>query len=78
MSNHYLQCHLGSRVFTVGEVGNTKMEWEKMRNTGGLPWWSSGYDSVLPMQGGRPGIDPWSGNKILHATTKTQHSQINK
>ena len=28
----------------------------------GLPWWSSGKDSVLPMQG--PGFDPWSGNQI--------------
>ena len=26
----------------------------------------------------RPGFHPWSGNWILHATTKTQHSQIKK
>ena len=26
----------------------------------GLPWWSSGWDSILPMQG--PGFDPHSGN----------------
>jgi len=26
----------------------------------GLPWWSSGWDSMLPMQG--PGFDPHSGN----------------
>ena len=32
----------------------------------GLPWWSSGKDSVLPMQG--PGFDPWSGNQITNFT----------
>ena len=26
----------------------------------GLYWWSSGLDSVLPMQGA--GFDPWPGN----------------
>ena len=26
----------------------------------GLPWWSSGSDSMFPMQGLR--LDPWSGN----------------
>ena len=26
----------------------------------GVPWWSSGSDSVLSLQG--PGFDPWSGN----------------
>ena len=25
-----------------------------------------------------PGFNPWSGNRISHATTKTQYSQINK
>ena len=25
-----------------------------------LPWWSSGWDSTLPMQGHQ--LDPWSGN----------------
>ena len=29
----------------------------------GLPWWSSGWDSILPMQG--PGFDPHSGNSLL-------------
>ena len=27
---------------------------------GGLPWWSSGYDFMFPMQGA--GFHPWSGN----------------
>ena len=48
----------------------------------GLPWWSSGKDSVLPMQGG-PGSIPGQGTrshmraatKSSHATTKTRHSQ---
>ena len=26
----------------------------------------------------RPGLDPWSGNYIAHAGTKTQYSQIGK
>ena len=26
----------------------------------------------------RPGFDPWSGNSIPHAATKTWYSQINK
>ena len=40
----------------------------------GLPWWSSGQDKKLPMQGA------WVQSLIreLHAVTKTQHSQINK
>ena len=49
----------------------------------GLPWWSSGSDSMLPTQGHR--FNPWSGNWIphvatlsLYATTKTHDSQINK
>ena len=25
-----------------------------------------------------PGFDPWSGNEVLHAATKTQCSQVNK
>ena len=33
-------------------------------------------NSELPVQGLR--FDLWSGNRILHATTKTQHSQVNK
>ena len=32
----------------------------KAHVTQGLPWWSSGQDSTLPMQG--PKFDPWSGN----------------
>ena len=36
----------------------------------GLPCWSSGQDSALPMQGAR------SGSYSLHAATKTQCSQI--
>ena len=28
----------------------------------GLPWWSSGWDSELPMWGGGAGFDSWSGN----------------
>ena len=49
----------------------------------GLPWWSIGWDSELPMWGRK--FDPWSGNQILlvatkipQAATKTWNSQINK
>ena len=34
----------------------------------GLPWWSGGQDSVLPLKG--PGFHPWSGNQIPHVATK--------
>ena len=57
-------------------------------NDEGLPWWSSGEDSALPMQGAQVlsldrKLDPtcWDLGvhmpqwKILHA--KTWHSQIN-
>ena len=33
---------------------------------------------TLPSQWRGPGFDPWSGNKIPHATTKTWCSQIDK
>ena len=35
----------------------------------GLPWWSSGSDSVLKKCRG-PRFDPWSGNKIPHTSRK--------
>ena len=64
---------------------------KSLKNLSGLPWWSSGYHSMLPMQGG-PGSIPVQGTSshrpqvrvgmsqlmILSATTKTQHSQINR
>ena len=57
---------------------------------GRVPWWSSGWDSALPVWGGvggarAPSLIPGRGTrshmpqlKTLHGTTKTQHSQINK
>jgi len=36
-----------------------------MRNRG-LPWWSSGYNAMLPMQGDTGSIPGW-GTKIPHA-----------
>ena len=59
----------------------------------GLPWWSIGWDSALPMQGARVRslvmeLDPTCCNegscvlqprsKLPRATTKTRYSQINK
>lgn len=41
----------------------------------GLPG-GPGADSVLPLQ--EVGLNPWSGNYIPNATTKTWQSQINK
>ena len=38
--------------------------WLEMQNLG-LPWWSSGKDSVLPFQWRR--LIPGQGTKILHA-----------
>lgn len=40
-----------------------------LRTIEGLPWWSSGKNSELPLQGHT--FNPWSGTKILHAL---QHS----
>ena len=34
-----------------------------------LPWWSSGNDSMLPIQ--RTWFDSWLGNEIPHAATKS-------
>ena len=42
----------------------------------GLPWWSSGWNSVLPMQFGQGTKSHMGQPKILHATTKTLCSQI--
>ena len=39
---------------------------------------SGAADKTLSSQCRGPRFDPWSGNYIPHATTKTQHSQINK
>ena len=38
----------------------------------GLPWWSSGWDFALLVQG------PWVWSLVRDAATKTQQSQINK
>jgi len=37
-------------------------------NKSGLPWWSSGQDSALPVQA--PRLHPWSGNVVPHATAE--------
>ena len=37
-----------------------------------VQWWR------LRSQCRGPGFDPWSGNEVLHAATKTQCSQVNK
>ena len=55
----------------------------------GLPWWSSGWDSMLPMQGAQvqslvEELDSAHCNcfhakmKIPQAAPKTQYGQINK
>ena len=41
-------------------VENSMAVFRKTKGFRGLPWWSSGQDSVLPMRG--LGFDPWSGN----------------
>ena len=41
-----------------------------------LPWWSSGYDSMLPMQGTQ--VQSLVRELDPHAATKTQCNQINK
>ena len=53
------------------------------KNQQALPWWSTGKDSVLPVQG--RGLVPGQGTrthkpqlKIPHAATNTQCRQINK
>ena len=38
-------------------------------NIRGLPWWFSGWNSMLPMQ--RALLDLWSGNQIPHAAIKS-------
>ena len=40
--------------------------WNLLHWLSGLPWWSSGWDSVLPNAGG-PGSTPGRGTKIPHA-----------
>ena len=39
----------------------------------GLPWWSSGYDSRLPMQGDQ--VLSCLGSEIPHATTKSSQAE---
>ena len=49
----------------------------------GLPWWNSGQDSELPVQGAWVQslvrkLDPtWPKLKMLYTTAETQDSQIN-
>ena len=46
----------------------------KKTNNAGLPWWCSGEDSALPMQGAR-GLIPGQGTRShMHATTKSSHA----
>ena len=40
----------------------------------GLPWWSSGLDSMLLLQGAR--CDPWPQGEILHTTRHSEKKQI--
>ena len=63
----------------------------KVNKVQGLPWWSSGQDFMLPVQGAQVQflvreLDPHATSKSLHASTKipnattkkTQSNQINK
>ena len=42
-----------------------KVSIHRQKLKAGLPWWSSGQDSMFPLQGHR--FNPWSGNGSCHA-----------
>ena len=41
----------------------------------GLPWWSSGSDSALLLQGGMGSIPVW-GSRILHAIRRERGQSV--
>ena len=49
-----------TKGWELGIASTSSVDKSQVVAFGGLPWWSSGYDYALPIQG--PGFNPLSGN----------------
>ena len=66
-----IECDVGEFPFWSSSVQSFYLEYILER-----PWWSSGWDSALPMQGAQ--VQSLVGELVLRATTEIKCSQINK
>ena len=73
-----IKCSVVARCLWYVYVGFLGLDWSSLwhnlnqKELEGLPWWSSAYDSRLPMQG--PGFHSWLWNELLNAKTKSLHA----
>ena len=70
--------HHNSKASKVVFWGGLTFSWEKKRSKKQRHFPGGPVAKTLQSQCRGPGFDPWSGNWLLHAMTKTWHSQINK